>query len=162
MPARSTILFICSGNIFRSMTAEFSLRAQAASLDGIAVRSAGLRSPPHGIMDFVRDHLRDKGIDISAHQPTQLTAAMLEEAALPVAMGLEHQEAIEREHQRRLPLFSEIAYGTREPLRDVWEVVPDWRNNMAASARYGCSVMDYIYDSVPGFLDRMNRFITRA
>ena len=77
-------------------------------------------------------------------------------------MGLEHQEAIEREHQRRLPLFSEIAYGTREPLRDVWEVVPDWRNNMAASARYGCSVMDYIYEGVPGFLDRMNRFITRA
>lgn len=161
MPARSTILFICSGNIFRSMTAEFSLRAQAASLDGITVRSAGLRPPPHGIMDFVRDHLRDKGIDISAHQPTQLTPTLLEEAALPVAMGLEHQEAIEREQGRRLPLFSEVAYGTLEPLRDVWEVVPDWRNNMDASARYGCSVIDYIYDGMPGFLDRMNRFMTR-
>lgn len=161
MRDRPTVLFICSGNIFRSMTADFSLRAHLRDNDNITIGSAGLRPPPHGVVDFVRDHLKRKGIDISEHQPTQLTPAMLEETTLPVAMGLEHQEIIERDFGHRLPLFSEVAYGTVEALRDVWEVVPDWQNNLEASAEYGCSVIDYIHDGMPGFLERMGGFIAR-
>lgn len=161
MQSRPTILFICSGNIFRSMSAEYTLKSQAGPGNKIIIRSAGLKPPPHGIMDFVRDHLGSKGIDISAHKPTQLIPAMLDKAELPVAMGLEHQEVIERDYGRRLPLFSEVAYGTVEALRDVWEVVPDWRNNEEASAKYGCSVIDYIHDGMPGFLKRMDGFIGR-
>ncbi len=161
MQPRPTVLFICSGNIFRSMTADYSLKARLGAGDEIIIRSAGLRPAPHGVMDFVRDHLKRKGIDISEHQPTQLTRAMLEDTALPVAMGLEHREIIERDFGHRLPLFSQVAYGTVEALRDVWEVVPDWQNNLEASAEYGCSVIDYIHDGMPGFLERMDDFIAR-
>lgn len=159
MQSRPTLLFICSGNIFRSMSAEYSLKAQAGAAGKVIVRSAGLKPPPHGIVDFVRDHLAGKGIDISGHQPTQLESAMLDEVELPIAMGLEHQQIIEREFGRRLPLFSEVAYGTVEALRDVWEVVPDWRDNEAASAKYGCSVIDYIHDGMPALLERMDGFL---
>ncbi|WP_179954084.1 low molecular weight phosphatase family protein [Denitrobaculum tricleocarpae] len=162
MRDRPTVLFICSGNIFRSMTADFSLRAHLRASDEITIRSAGLGPPPHGVVDFVRDHLAGKGIDISEHKPTQLTPAMLEDTALPVAMGLEHREIIERDFEHRLPLFSEVAYGTVEALRDVWEVVPDWQNNLDASAEYGCSVIDYIHNGMPGFLERMDDFIARG
>lgn len=155
-----TVLFICSGNIFRSMSAEYALRAHLGSDGKLRVCSAGLYQAPHGIVDFVRDHLRDKAIDISPHKPTQLTASMLKAAALPVAMGFEHRSAIERDYGRRLPLFSEIAYGTEEPLRDVWEVVPDWQNNETEAAAYGCSVIDYIYDGMPRFLRAMPDFMS--
>ncbi|WP_282604920.1 low molecular weight phosphatase family protein [Pelagibius sp. Alg239-R121] len=159
MYARQSVLFICSGNIFRSMSAEYALKAHIAEDTTIAVASAGLNEATHEIIGFVRDHLRSKGIDISAHRPTQLTPALLDAAELPVAMGMEHRELIERNFGRRLPLFSEVAYGTEEALRDVWEVVPDWRRNEEAAAQYGCSVIDYIHDGMPGFLERMSRFI---
>lgn len=157
-----TVLFICSGNIFRSMSAEYALRAHLRPADRVTVRSAGLYQAPHDIVDFVRNHLRDKGIDVSPHQPTPLTGPMLEAAALPVAMGFEHRNAIQRDFGRRLPLFSEIAYGTEEALRDVWEVVPDWQNNEAEAAAYGCSLIDYIHDGMPGFLERMPEFLREA
>ena len=157
-----TVLFVCSGNIFRSMSAEYALKAHLKPQETIVVRSAGLHEAPHGIVDFVKDHLQGKGIDISAHVPTQLTGTLLETATLPVAMGFEHRSLIERDFGRRLPLFSQIAYGTEEPLRDVWEVVPDWQNNEAEAAAYGCSVIDYIHDGMPGFLGRMKGFMAPA
>ncbi len=157
-----TVLFICSGNIFRSMSAEYALRAHLGAEEAVGVSSAGLYDAPHGIVDFVRDHLESKDIDITPHQPTRLTRSMLDTATLPVAMGFEHRDAIERDFGRRLPLFSELAYGTEEPLRDVWEVVPDWQNNETEAAAYGCSVIDYIYDGMPGFLRRMPSFLPRT
>ena len=32
------------------------------------------------------------------------------------------------------------------------EVVPDWRNNEAAAREYGWSIMDIIFDRMPGLL----------
>ena len=159
MTTAPTVLFICSGNIFRSMSAEYALRAHLGAGNVVSVRSAGLYDAPHGIVGFVRDHLQSKSIDITPHRPTRLTKPMLEAVALPVAMGFEHRDAIEQDFGRRLPLFSEIAYGTEEALRDVWEVVPDWRDNEAEAAAYGCSVIDYIHDGMPGFLRRMQNFM---
>jgi len=41
---------------------------------------------------------------------------------------------------------------------DVWEVVPDWRNNENAARRYGQSVMEKIFEGMPGFVERMSEF----
>jgi hypothetical protein len=70
-------------------------------------------------------------------------------------MGIEHRDRIARDFGRRLPLFSEVAYQTVEPLLDVDEVVADWRRNEAAAAAYARSVMAYIFDGMPGFIRRM-------
>lgn len=156
---RQTVLFICTGNIFRSMTAEFALKATLGSGDDYDVRSAGLIDAPHEIVPFVTDYLTGRGIDLGQHQPTKLSGAMLDQADLSVAMGTEHRDRILNEFDRRLPLFSEVAYQTVEPLLDVDEVVPDWRRNETAAAAYGRSVMAYIFDGMPGFIDRMPSFM---
>ncbi len=158
--ASPTVLFVCTGNIFRSMTAEYALRAALGDGDPRIVGSAGLAEAPHEIVPFVRHYLADRGLDISAHRPTKLTGAALLQADLAVAMGTEHRDRIVKQFDRRLPLFSEVAYDTVEPLRDVYEVVPDWRNNATAAAAYGCSVMDYIFDGMPSFVRRMPAFFT--
>ena len=84
---------------------------------------------------------------------------MLRQADLPVAMGTEHRDRIAQEFGQALPLFSEIAYDTEEPLRDVYEVVPNWRQNEEASAAYGMSVMEYIIDGMPRFISRMEGYM---
>lgn len=159
MASSPIILFICTGNIFRSVTAEYALKA-TLSVDAIyAVHSAGLIDAPHEIVSFVEDYLKGRGLDVSRHQPKKLTREMLDEADLAVAMDTEHRHQINQTFNRRLPLFSEIAYGTEEPLRDVYEVVPDWRNNEAAARAYGWSVMDYIFDGMPNFTNRIHSFV---
>jgi len=153
------ILFICTGNIFRSMTAEHALRAALGSDTGCRVRSAGLIDAPHQIVSFVKDYLATKGLDVSHHQPTKLARAILDEAGLAVAMGTGHRRQLAEGFDYGAPLFSEIAYGTEEPLLDVFEVVPDWQTNEAAAMDYGQWVIDYIIDGMPGFLDRMPKLI---
>ena len=158
MASSPNILFICTGNIFRSMTAEYALKA-TLSFDSIyTVHSAGVKDAPHEIIHFVEDYLKGRGLDISRHQPKKLAREMLDEADLAVAMGTEHRHQIIQIFNCRLPLFSEIAYGTEEPLLDVCEVVPDWRNNEAAAIYYGGSVMDYIFDGMPNFITRLHSF----
>jgi len=154
-----SVLFICTGNIFRSMTAEFALKAELGSQTDCIVRSAGLIKAPHDILPFVKDYLMDKGVDISQHQPKILTEAMLDRVDLSVAMGMEHQSRIAQDFGHQIPLFSEIAYQTVEPLRDVHEVISDWRRNEEASAAYGRSIIGYIFDGMPGFVSRMHSFL---
>ncbi len=159
MASSPNILFICTGNVFRSMTAEYALKA-TLSFDAIyTVHSAGLMAAPHEIVSFVEDYLKGRGLDVSRHQPKKLTREMLDEAGLAVAMGIEHRHQLNQKFICRLPLFSEIAYGTEEPLRDVDEMVPDWRNNDAAAGAYAWSVMDYIFDGIPNFITRMHSFV---
>jgi len=141
------------------MTAEFALKATLGRDTAHTIASAGLDTPLHGVLPFVENYLTDKGIDSSAHTPTKLTGALLDQATLAVAMSTDHQARIAQDFQRQLPLFSEVAYATTEPLRDVDEMVPDWRRNQAQAVAYGCSVMDYIFDGMPRFVSRMPAFI---
>ncbi len=153
------VLFICTGNIFRSMTAEHALRAELGNEIDITVRSAGLIDAPHGIVDFVHAYHAARRIDLFNHVPTRLTGRRLAEATLPIAMGTEHRIKIADQFGLEIPLFSELAYDTVDALKDVDEVVPDWRNNWDAATQYGCSVMDYIFDGMPGFLKRMKYYL---
>ena len=159
MALSPNILFICTGNIFRSMTAEYALKATLSFGANYTVHSAGLKDAPHEIISFVEDYLKDRGLDISRHKPKKLTREMLDEANLAVAMGTEHRHQINQIFNCRLPLFSEIAYGTEEPLLDVCDVVPDWRNNEAAAISYGVSIMDYIFDGMPNFINRVHSLV---
>ncbi len=159
MASSPNVLFICTGNVFRSMTAEYALKATLSFDANYTVHSAGLKDGPHELLSFVEDYLKDRGLDISRHQPKKLTREMLDEADLAVAMSTDHRHQIDQIFNRRLPLFSELAYGTEEPLLDLCEVVPDWRNNEAAAISYGGSVMDYIFDGMPNFVTRVRWFV---
>ncbi len=158
MQPKLNVLFICTGNIFRSMTAEYALRAAFEANAHHTVSSAGLIDAPHEVLPFVREHLTRKAVDISRHRPRRLTQEMLDEADLAVAMGDDHRDHVVRVFGRRIPLFNEVAFGTSEPLRDVWEVIPDWRNNEAEAQAYAWSLMDTIFDGMPQFVGRMGGF----
>ena len=158
-PFGTSVLFICSGNIFRSMTAEYALRACLDEKAALNVRSAGLVEAPHEIVDFVRDYLAQRAIDISAHVPRRLDPGMLAGADLAVAMDVTHRQRVEANFGRRLPLFSEVAQGVEVPMPDVDEVVDDWRNNPAEAIEYGHAVMDRIFDGMPGFIERLPAFL---
>lgn len=154
----SSVLFVCTGNIFRSMTAAYGLRAALGPERNIEVGSAGLQTPEHDVMPFVRTHLLARGLDVSGHRARPLTRAMLARAGLAIAMDFAHRRVVEERFGTRLPLFSEVAYDREEPMPDVQEAVPNWQEDFPAAVAYGTEVMDYILDGIPGFVTRMDSY----
>jgi len=152
----TSILFICSGNIFRSMVAEYALKSLLGPTSPYIVGSAGIEALPAIIHPVIAEYLLAKGSDLSNHVPRKLSRDLLDEATLPVAMGLNHSEFIRQQFSRDVRLFNEICFQKREPILDLHEAIPDWQLNLVASRDYVVSVIDYIWDTMPIFLSTLS------
>ena len=97
LPLVALILAVCTGNICRSPMAEGFLRGMLAErgVEGVRVASCGVSgledSPamPEGVQAMV-----ENGVDISGHRARRMTAPMIREADLVLAMASEHRDAI--------------------------------------------------------------------
>ena len=90
------ILFICIGNICRSPTAEYLLRARLAS-DGIDIGSAGLGALVGKPMDAMASQvLLEHGVDGSTHRGRQVTRDLLLQSDLILVMEKSHIAVIGR------------------------------------------------------------------
>ncbi len=152
-----SILFVCTGNIFRSMSAEYILKA---SLPAYQVSSAGTEGTAQPIADCVLRRLQSYGIDPSAHVSRRLSFDILDAADLVVAMGLDHQQHLQVFFNRTAPLFNEVCFGRSEPVLDIWEAVTDL-TDYAAKVAYAESVVDYLRTAMPEFLKNAPRFMIR-
>ncbi|WHZ23476.1 MAG: hypothetical protein OJF47_002588 [Nitrospira sp.] len=154
----TNILFVCSGNIFRSLVAEYALKARVgAQAWDLIIGSAGIEAVPQEIHPVVLARVLEKGSDPSRHVPRKLTRDLIEAATLTVAMGNNHQAFIRREFGREAPLFNQLCYGTDQPILDVHEVIPDWQDHLDQSRDYVLSVIDHIWDGVPHLIDHLPR-----
>jgi protein-tyrosine phosphatase len=148
----NAILFVCTGNIFRSLIAEYALKSHLTGQAAQLVGSAGIEATPQTIHPAVRLRLQLKGADPSGHVQRKLTKDMLGAAILTVAMGIDHQAFIRREFGREVPLFNQICFDRAESILDVHEAVPDWMNNLEESRIYLDSVIEHIWAGVPRLL----------
>jgi len=143
------ILFVCTGNIFRSLTAEYALRRELGPQSAIMVSSAGTDDYPHVVRPNVRDYLREKGLDVSAHRRRTLTGDILGGAELVVAMSTDHQRFLRERFGRDAPVFLQACGGASEPLPDIEEVVLDYRTNAAAVDANVRKTIDTIIELTP-------------
>lgn len=148
----TSILFICNGNIFRSMVAEYALKSLLGPSSPYIVGSAGIEALPATIHPLILDRLLTKGSDPSKHVPRKLTQDLLDKVTVPVAMGLNHHEFIRQHFNRDVRLFNEVCFQKREPILDLHEAIPDWELHLGASCDYVISVIDYIWSTMPVFL----------
>lgn len=149
------VLFICTGNIFRSLAAEYALRAALGTTAGVAVSSAGTDDFPHVVRRAVREYLFTRGLDVTRHVRRTLTADILESATLPVAMSTEHHDFVRVRFSRTVPLFTEACGLAAEPLPDVDEVVPDFESKPAAALAHIRATIDRIIDLTPRLAARI-------
>ena len=154
------ILFVCTGNIFRSMSAEYAVRAVLPPGSALEISSAGTHAVPKNMRQDVRERILGRWqADPSAHRPRLLTREILEEADLVVAMGRDHQEYLLKEFNHKAPLFLEIAAGRADGIPDLWEVVPDYRTNKKAARECVDDTIDLIFRHREAFLERLPLFL---
>jgi len=157
------VLFVCTGNIFRSLTAEYALRdALHASGRTILVESAGTEDFPHVVKPMVADYLLQKGLDVSAHRRRTLTPQMLDAPGLVIAMSTEHLHTLHEQYgYRNAPLFTAACGLVEEPLPDVDEAVTDYKTNPDAVAAHVRLIIDRIIELTPRLASRLDALATQ-
>ena len=131
------ILFLCMGNVFRSASAEFSARKLNGSENGICFSSAGLFGKQGKQMrpDVIQS-LEKRHIDPSDHHVRLLDQQILSGADLVVSMDSTIQTCLKDSFNHASVLFNALAYGQETDIPDLWEEVPDYKDNPEAAARY--------------------------
>jgi protein-tyrosine phosphatase len=150
-----SVLFVCTGNIFRSVTAEYALKARLGAGTSCVVSSAGIDAKPQSVHDWVQIRLREKGADPTTHVPRQLTRELVEAADLVIAMGRNHQVFVREQFGRDVPLFNQACLGHDHPILDLHEVMPDWETDPERARAYVWSVIDVIWATAPALLPRL-------
>jgi protein-tyrosine phosphatase len=143
------VLFVCTGNIFRSLTAEYALRRELGRDSCIVVASAGTDDYPHVVRPNVRDYLMSKGLDVRTHRRRTLTEEILKGAKIVVAMSTDHQRLMLERFAVRAPVFLEACGGACEALPDIEEVVLDYKTNPAAVDAHVRKTIDLIIEAMP-------------
>lgn len=152
------ILFVCSGNIFRSLTAELSIKGmvQPAS-PPMAVASAGIEGHPSKKVPVdIGRYLTHLQLDYSAHTSRMVTADMVSAADIVVAMGKDHQNYIAHNFGLVVPLYLQIATGHPTPLPDLWEVIADHETQPDASRKFVEDTIDCIYGNRHDFMKNIS------
>jgi protein-tyrosine phosphatase len=153
------ILFVCTGNVFRSMVAEYAVRALVGSAYQYRVESAGIEAKPQTIHPVIRARLIQKGVDPSAHVQRTLTRELVERFDLIIAMGQNHRDFIRQHFGLTVPLFNEVSFGQATPILDLHEALPDWEQDWLKARSYVESVVDYIWDAAPTLVARLPEFL---
>lgn len=117
------IIFVCTGNVFRSFTAERCARdfLEKNNIEGINVSSAGTVAHIQQIRQVTIKTLTQLGIDVLHHEQTQLTQGIVDMNDVIIAMNKEHQEFIAEHFHRHAPLYNELAIGKKIGIKDNWE-----------------------------------------
>lgn len=155
------VLFVCTGNIFRSLTADVALSRLLSHRDDVHVSSAGTDDFPHAVGPRVRNYLFAKGFDVSGHRRRTVTQAILEESQLVVAMSTDHQAILRQRFGRGAPLFLEVCGEPAMWLPDIEEVVADWETNRVAVEAHVRATIDRIVGLAPRMAAEIDALIER-
>ena len=157
---RPHVVFVCTGNIFRSLSAEFGMRAADTSGD-YSFASAGTDTHlRRRLRSDVLDANTAHGINAAIHESRPLTQEIVDGADLLVAMDETHQKHIRDTFNRHAPLFLEISRGTPAGIPDLPDIIPDYKDRPAESRAYVKQAVDGIMGERAGFMANLPKFIT--
>lgn len=159
------VLFVCTGNIFRSMGAEYCLKdyLKKNGIKGYEVSSAGTTAEKGLMQPAVKKTLNGYGIDPSKHVQRRLTKRMLKESDVVIVMAEYHRKFIrEKFGYNSTLLFNEISINRHTSVWDDIDKIKNYGSDQKLIDRFGTKTVKYIYKETPkvfkGILDRVFLF----
>lgn len=143
------VLFVCTGNIFRSVSAEYALRRVALNVPQLEIASAGTIASPMDFFPTVLTTLAARGIDPKNHLQRKLTKDIISWANLVIAMGEDHRTFIDQEFGIAAPLYLELAGHGELPILDLHEALPNYREVPQRADEYVSQIVNQIVDLAP-------------
>jgi protein-tyrosine-phosphatase len=156
------ILFVCSGNVFRSMSAKYCVEnyCKQKGIKDIFFDSAGIsvsNDKKQSIREEVLEELFKKGIDVRQHKAKNVSEVNLKSYDLIVSMGYNHKKYIKENFNIDSILFNKVCYNVNYPVYDNNEILTDAKG--FRGALYDIEIVKYIYKSAPYFLKNYKLFI---
>ncbi len=141
------ILFVCNGNIYRSMVAEYCLKKylKLHHISNWQVKSAGVTAKKQKIHINTKQALAKIGINRIRHEQHKLTKKMLSDANIVIAMAEDQKKYIKEIFGfGSVKLFNQLAVNSNESIWDVKDNVRDYKKNEPAVANEIIKTINYI------------------
>ncbi len=152
------ILFVCTGNIFRSMTADFALNRLLAPHDRFEVSSAGTADQPKlTVRNDVANYLKTKGLDVSGHRRRTISHETVQQSDIIIAMNEDHQKTLSDRFGCTCPLFIEACGKSPAPMPDVDDLFPEGDYFTPEAVAHVKSTIDTIVDLSPTLLAQLRK-----
>lgn len=154
------ILFVCTGNVFRSMIAEYCLKkyCELNNITNLEIESAGVTgNEAQNIVFEVKDELSKLGIDCSKHRHRKVNNLLIENSDLIVSMGKNHQSFLKEKFNCRSPLFYEICYNKSKTVTDNNEVLDN--SDGFVSEMYDREMVINIWRDIPFFVKNYKKYL---
>lgn len=154
------VMFICSGNIFRSVTAQRALSKEVGlrdADDSVVADSAGTNTAQAVMRPDLMNAWKSQGLCFDDPRPRQVTKELLERASVVITMGCDHQDLIWERFGMDSYLFNQIAYGRNEPVLDVSDIFEYSEINSDAATTYIEKTVRYIISATPYVFQGLNR-----
>lgn len=159
MKQNKTILFVCSGNVFRSFSAEYLLKKylKEKKIFGWKISSAGITAIKQKIAPKTIECLKRFGVKRINHEQRKLNKKILKENKFVIAMGKNHVEFVKKNFDLDIPLFNEISINNNTPIPDIHEVVINYKNDKMAVEKHICKTITHIHKNIPKLFEKISK-----
>ena len=120
--SQKSILFVCTGNIFRSLSAEYCLKHYILKKKQKEwnIHSAGIIAKKEPVHNIVFETLNHFGIENVHHTQRKLTKKILDNSDIVIAMAKDHKKFIKSKFgYDKVYLFNELAINYNSSVRDI-------------------------------------------
>ena len=148
---KKSILFVCSGNVYRSRSAEHLLKKYLArqGIKGWRVDSAGITAKTEDIDPATLAALKKLGVARVTDSQKKLSARILDRYDVVVAMAENHVRFIRENFDRRVVLFNELAVGRRTSIWDIQDKVSNYKTKRKATVKEITATVNNINSKIP-------------
>ena len=145
------ILFVCTGNVFRSVVADALFRKYCTEQDikDVESGSAGTVAMPERVDPATIRKLEDYGVTIDKHAQKRVSRDLLQRFDIIISMAKRHQKVLKDTYQTESHLFNGVAYGEDTSIKDVDEVLEDPGEDYEGRRKHIEATIDHIWKAMP-------------